>query len=823
MLFNNTKRKVVIIAMLALCLLGFRAESRNILEFSNANNSYATITPVELSGDFTIRVRFASNGPRFSYPLGRVANDTSYLRVRARDLRLVFPGADLTWRITGGLDGRVNTLEISRAAGLITAYWNGSNIGSSSNSGTLTFDAINMRNVLGTITDSFLQEVYFDNAGTVTQYLIDSASTTTETAVQGSGIMTFNGVVTDDWTLVSRKLCKWEDSGVTLYTMSRYTCTDTIGEANQPPQITSPDNFEVSENLLAVGSVTAIDPEQDPITYSIAGGADQALLSVDASTGSLTFITTPDFEAPVDANGDNVYEIVVAASDPNNSTTQPVTIQVLDEIEPIGMVYYISSSDGNDNCDGLSRTQGSSGSCPKASLEAALSLINAAEPGDQILFKRGDQWHGQLNPSNDGTATDPIVIGAYGTGERALFTTSEHTTGLLMRSGSYLVFQDLEFTSTSEMDNRGYAMEFPINTYSHHITIKNCYFHDYDHGGALYANHHGILEYSTVQDMGRNSAHSQGLYIANDNYIVRHNEFINNGIYDAIGFDHSLYASGATNLLIENNVMRDAVDGIKIRRGSNVTVRGNTIYNMHMGGVSIGGDSSAGFDTALVEGNLIYACPNPITLISQSGTQTDFTENVTIKNNLLYTDFGQDTIPSFKGLIVLGNPPARDIQIHNNTLYSWRDEPNRNDVHRVLTVSAADMSGSTIYNNIFFNTRPDIPLVHIDSDIVGNIDMDYDLYAREGMLLQIGTDIYWSLESLYDDHGLELHGRVGVANLLDPFNANQANKDFHPTAASALVIDQGYTVSNESDEVDFDGVFRPQGAAWDIGAYEYLP
>ena len=59
----------------------------------------------------------------------------------------------------------------------------------------------------------------------------------------------------------------------------------------------------------------AIDPDKRPrpITYSIAGGADAALFAIDRATGALTFLTAPDFEAPADAGGNNVYDLVVAS------------------------------------------------------------------------------------------------------------------------------------------------------------------------------------------------------------------------------------------------------------------------------------------------------------------------------------------------------------------------------------------------------------------------------------------------------------------------------------------------------------------------------
>ena len=49
---------------------------------------------------------------------------------------------------------------------------------------------------------------------------------------------------------------------------------------------------------------------------------------IDPNTGAVSFIAPPDFENPDDDGGDNVYDIVVTASDGDNSTNQAVAITV---------------------------------------------------------------------------------------------------------------------------------------------------------------------------------------------------------------------------------------------------------------------------------------------------------------------------------------------------------------------------------------------------------------------------------------------------------------------------------------------------------------
>ena len=70
------------------------------------------------------------------------------------------------------------------------------------------------------------------------------------------------------------------------------------------------------------------------VTYSISGGADAGKFNIDATSGALTFKTAPNFEAPGDANTDNIYEVIVKATDAGGlSSTKAMTVTVTDVSE----------------------------------------------------------------------------------------------------------------------------------------------------------------------------------------------------------------------------------------------------------------------------------------------------------------------------------------------------------------------------------------------------------------------------------------------------------------------------------------------------------
>ena len=85
---------------------------------------------------------------------------------------------------------------------------------------------------------------------------------------------------------------------------------------NLAPQFTSPGSITIAEgSASSIYTATATDGDNDPLVFSLIGGADQTLFSIDANTGALSFNTSPDFESPSDSNADNEYVVELLADD----------------------------------------------------------------------------------------------------------------------------------------------------------------------------------------------------------------------------------------------------------------------------------------------------------------------------------------------------------------------------------------------------------------------------------------------------------------------------------------------------------------------------
>ncbi len=195
-----------------------------------------------------------------------------------------------------------------------------------------------------------------DTNNTVTVYIDGTAMATAATTSSisytlgansfigkhGNGETTFdfNGKI-DDARVYNRALSATEIAS--LADDLSLTDTDTVGitvtAVNELPIITSNGggataSISVAENTAAVTTVTATDADlpAQTLTYSISGGADAAKFAINGVSGALTFVTTPDYEVPTDAGGNNVYDVTVQVSDGNGGTdTQVLAVSVTNQ------------------------------------------------------------------------------------------------------------------------------------------------------------------------------------------------------------------------------------------------------------------------------------------------------------------------------------------------------------------------------------------------------------------------------------------------------------------------------------------------------------
>jgi major membrane immunogen (membrane-anchored lipoprotein) len=81
--------------------------------------------------------------------------------------------------------------------------------------------------------------------------------------------------------------------------------------------------------------------------------------------------------------------------------------------------YHFSSTAGDDS---RSAAQAQNESTPWRSIQKLNSIFQTLQPGDKILFKSGDVFHGEIVISRSGNPGAPIFFGSYGTGPKPIIT-----------------------------------------------------------------------------------------------------------------------------------------------------------------------------------------------------------------------------------------------------------------------------------------------------------------------------------------------------------------------------------------------------------------
>lgn len=218
---------------------------------------------------------------------------------------------------------------------------------------------------------------------------------------------------------------------------------------------------------------------------------------------------------------------------------------------------------------------------------------------------------------------------------------------------------------------------------------------------------------------------------------------------------------------------------------SGIVIRGNTVsgvsgYGIHLYDQDKTDGATRYFLNILVERNKVTNATNGGIIIAAE--QNTYQDGIVIRNNVIsgVTFFGTGTYIGLMGAATFTN-----IEIYNNTIYDWQD----------YGIFIENATGVIIKNNI------------LDDSAGGTTQ-----------IRNTGTSVTASY-NLYPDGSANNSG-VTDSNPVygDPDFTNAAGGDFSIDADSAA-HDAGTTIASVTD--DYIGTSRPQGAAYDIGAYEY--
>lgn len=428
------------------------------------------------------------------------------------------------------------------------------------------------------------------------------------------------------------------------------------------------------------------------------------------------------------------------------------------------VTYYIDSKTGNDHNTGKS----------KNSAWKSLSKIEYIQlhPGDSLRFKRGSSFVGPLIISSSGTKNNYITLTDYGDSTKP----APAFTNPVFEQGNY-----------------GNCIRLKGN----YIIVENLYFHDTPAVPDNYPDQH----FQTVWEMG-------AIYIdkGTDHCIVRNNEIENcvAGI-----------RSYGQHTIIEYNFIHDCNRVLKkwswgplgIWLGANYQfVVHNRVFNYRVedprihwaSGIGGGADGGAfEIDDArynkshiTIAYNYTRDCQGFLEVTAHDVQSAPKYRNFQIHHNI--SDDYQQFIALWAG---------SDCAIDNNTII--RRKVNVND-WGVFNITQNN-SKNKVRNNIII-TEKNIPIFNVGLNTIQhpNSIIENNLYYAASGKLETG------------------HEGPGVSSvfanpLLVNYQAADQPADFSLTTGSPA-IDHG---SNLNYNTDFIGTMIPEGAASDIGAFEY--
>ena len=209
----------------------------------------------------------------------------------------------------------------------------------------------------------------------------------------------------------------------------------------QPPAFGSrfygfelPENADGSANRISLGTVSATDPDGGSVTYSIEGGNAAGLFEIDAAGGELFYTGGgEDYET-----GSTSFELIVRASDGDQTTDTTATVSVTDVDEPVEGNPPVAEPDQStpqtvSEPAGEDFSAGASTSGRVAVGDTATGEVGSNGDRDwfavELVAGRTYVIDLRGGPTGDGTLSDPYLGGIHDSGGNLIARTTNDDGG----------------------------------------------------------------------------------------------------------------------------------------------------------------------------------------------------------------------------------------------------------------------------------------------------------------------------------------------------------------------------------------------------------
>jgi parallel beta-helix repeat protein len=510
--------------------------------------------------------------------------------------------------------------------------------------------------------------------------------------------------------------------------------------------------------------------------------------------------------------------------------------------------FYVDAANGNDSNNGLSET----------TTWKTIAKVNASRfnPGDQILFKRGELWREQLTVPSSGTSDKLITFGSYGVGSQPSIYGSENVsdwhydTGYVYASQlSWLckqVFQDgqrlmkkqshAELVEGSWFQNPSSMMLYVITKgkttpaqYLIEASKRKCGIKIYQKSyirtegftikqtndiGAIY------IAYSVGNEInGSDISFSYGTGIliensSNTNLITENRVSFchyDEGNYQFYSSNGIMIRYGSNeNIISSNESFSNYGSGIFISNSSNNIIDKNNIHDNGAGGIDVNDQEST---NNIVKDNLVYRNGQIDTNEQGISFFNAGTGNIAKKNIVYEQKGGPDD-----GIGIMIDTTANQVIVEKNIVFSnsghglsiWnskngvlRNNTSYGNFRNGIFVGGKDSSGAEIINNIASENALNQLSFQIDAVSAGGYIVSHNNFYKAGVQkVLLFNDRSYSAE--------EFNSYVPGSDLYqnDPIFVSPIT-DFSLSAASPC-IDKGINIG-----------LLFIGSAPDLGALEY--
>jgi len=466
---------------------------------------------------------------------------------------------------------------------------------------------------------------------------------------------------------------------------------------------------------------------------------------------------------------------------------------------PVGAATYYVKNGGNDSLSGLS----------DSNAWATIAKVRATvRSGDTVYFDRQGSWSGAavVLSTTPGVTYDGTTYSTGGTRARAkLIATAQGGArdAVVAINGTSTITTVLKGfeVDCNDIGVTGLGIGFNSSSASN-ILIDNCVIHNTLNTGWYYGM---VVSYANSVVSNVTVQNCEGYDTAQEIFCV----------YNADG-------GSASNILFRNNILHDGGTsttvggyniGFEIKNNTNgVTMEYNTIYNCEWG-IHLHADAYGTPTNTVIRYNLIYNCRD-VGITWQNTRGGNMTTNV--YGNLFY---GNASSGAYQDLRLPGNS---NINIYNNTIY------NANTLTTGSVYIAAGGGTVNFKNNIVYTTNS--PGVY---DSGGYLTHSNNLiYRASGNAVTDNGSSYTSAQiKNWDNTAVGTNPSFTGGTLPTGFSGTYGsnmvpNTTYFALGSASPAVNAGATLGSPYNGcINGAGlatpITRPQGAAYDIGAYEY--